>query len=140
MQNLSLLISFGLIEYYFILFEIQIIMAKLFLAEGSIETLWSFLATTRIHILFTHHPSLMLFVRYLIFHKRKTMIFGFGVKRIRSHFLPRDNQLKFLLLIEPFLDLYFICVVAIVSQYLSIDGLYRYLGDTTTISSLIDLY
>ena len=39
MQNLSLLISFGLIEYYFILFEIQIIMAKLFLAEGSIETL-----------------------------------------------------------------------------------------------------
>ena len=39
MQNLSLLISFGLIEHYFILFEIQIIMAKLFLAEGSIETL-----------------------------------------------------------------------------------------------------
>lgn len=62
MQNLSLLISFGLIEYDFILFEIQIIMAKLLLAEGSIETLRSFLAATRIDVLFTHHPSLVLFV------------------------------------------------------------------------------
>lgn len=75
-----------------------------------------------------------------MFHKRKTMIFSFGVKRVCSHFLPRDNQLKFLVLIEPFLDLYLICVVAIVSQDLGIDGLYRYLGGSTTIRSLIDLY